>query len=165
MLRSIVMSKPSDHLSTPQAKEFLKQIVNMRQFISQGRKLLPPHAVFKPDYDLHDRRLNEIERLFRAGGEQNLAQIPDLQETFMLDLNADTATVMSEAQERLVRFTDQLAQKFEEKKYELPSEVRDGLEDLLQPYHDGIRDQMLDTLPIETRRDIEAAKRAGEDQD
>lgn len=159
------MSKPSDHLSTPQAKAFLKQIVNMRQFISQGRKLLPPHAVFKPDYDLHDRRLNEIERLFRAGGEQNLAQIPDLQETFMLDLNADTATVMSEAQERLVRFTDKLAQKFEEKKYELPSETRDGLEDLLQPYQDGIREKMLGTLPIETRRDIEAAKRAGEEQD
>ena len=159
------MSKPSDHLSTPQAKEFLKQIVHMRQFISQGRKLLPPHAVFRPDYDLHDRRLNEIERLFRAGGEENLAQIPDLQETFMLDLNADTATLVSEAQERLVRFTDQLAQKFEEKKYELPSETRDGLEDLLQPYQDGIRDQMLDTLPIETRRDIEAAKRANEDQD
>ena len=158
------MSKPSDHLSTPQAKAFLKQIVNMRQFISQGRKLLPPHAIFRPDYDLHDRRLNEIQRLFRAGGEQNLAQIPDLHETFMLDLNADTATLMSEAQARLVRFTDQLAQKFEEKKYELPSEARDGLEDLLQPYHEGIRDQMLDTLPIETRRDIEAAKRASEDQ-
>jgi len=164
-LHSIVMSKPSDHLSTPQAKHFLNQITHMRGVLRQGRKLLPPHAVFKPDYDLHERRLDEIERLFRAGGEQNLAQIPDLNETFLLDMNADIAAVTSEAQERLVRFTDQLAQKFEEKKYELPSETRDGLEDLLQPYHDGIRDQMLDTLPIETRRDIEAAKRASEDQD
>jgi hypothetical protein len=77
--------------------------------------------------------------------------------------NADIAATVSETQARVVCFTDKVAQKLEEKKFELPSEVRDEMEDVLQPYHDLHRDKMLGELPIETRRDIEEAKRRLED--
>lgn len=61
----------------------------------------------------------------------------------MLGMEADIAASLSETQERVVRFADVLAQKVEDKKFELPSEVRDDLEDLLQPYHDHHREKML----------------------
>lgn len=131
----------------------------MRAVLRQGRELLPSHAVFKPNWDLHEQRLGEMERLLREDDVRNEERIDALREDFLLDMNADMAATLSETSERLVRFTDQVAQKFEEKKFELPSEVRDDLEDTLQPYHDIHRDKMLGELPIETRRDIEAAKR------
>ena len=42
---------------------------------------------------------------------------------------------------------------------ELPPETRDSIEEMLLPYQDGIRDKMLDALPIETRRKLEEEKR------
>lgn len=138
---------------------FLQQCANMRAVLRQGRGLLPAHAEFKPNWDLHEQRLDEIERLFREGKPENAAKIQALNEVFLLDMNADIAASIGETQERVVRLTDQVAQKLEDKKFEIPSEVRDDMEDLLQPYHDGLRDKTLGELPIETRRDVEDAKR------
>ncbi|MDZ4401116.1 hypothetical protein [Prosthecobacter sp.] len=153
------MSDSSDFLSQPAARQFLQKCAHMRGVLQRGRGLIPAHAEFKPNFDLHEQRLDEIERLFREAKPENAARIQALNEEFLLDMNADIATVVGETQERMVRFTDNLAKKFEEKKFELPAEVRDGLEDILQPYHDGLRDKMLGELPIETRRELEEAKR------
>jgi len=131
----------------------------MRGVLRQGRELLPPHAEFKPNFDLHEQRLDEIERLFCEGKPENRARILALHADFLLDMEADIAASLGESQERVVRFTDVMAQKIEDQKFELPAEVRDSLEDLLQPYHDHYREKMLGEMPIETRRDIEAAKR------
>jgi hypothetical protein len=158
------MSDSSDFLSQPAAQQFLQKCAGMRAVLRQGRVMLPPHAEFKPNFDLHEQRLDEIERLFREGKPENAAKIEALNEVFLLDMNADIAATVSETQERLVRFTDKVVQKLEEKKFELPSEVRDGMEDVLQPYHDLYRDKMLGELPIETRRDIEEARRRLEEE-
>ena len=159
------MSDSSDFLSQPATQRFLQQCAHMRGVLRQGRTLIPPHAEFKPNFDLHEQRLDEIERLYREGRSENAVRIQALNEEFLLDMNADIAATLSETQERMVRFTDQVAQKLEDKKFELPSAVRDDLEDLLQPYHDGLRDKMLGELPIETRRDVEAAKRRLEEDE
>jgi hypothetical protein len=153
------MSDSSDFLSQPAARHFLQQCAHMRGVLRQGRTLIPPHAAFKPNFDLHEQRLDEIERLYREGRPEHAARIQALNEEFLLDMNADIAATLGETQERMLRFTDQVAHKLEEKKFELPAEIRDDLEDLLQPYHDGIRDKMLGELPIAERRAIEAAKR------
>lgn len=157
------MSDASSSSPAPSAQRFLQQCANMRAVLRRGREMIPAHAEFQPDFALHERRLDEIERLFREGKAENAAKIQALNEVFLLDMNADIAATVGETQERVVRFTDEVAQKLEEKKFELPSEVRDDLEDTLQPYHDGLRDKMLGELPIETRRDIEEAKRRLED--
>ena len=47
--------------------------------------------------------------------------------------------------------------------HRLLSETRDGLDEILEPYKDGIRDKMLDMLPIETRRQLEEEKRKREE--
>jgi hypothetical protein len=74
------------------------------------------------------------------------------------------AACMAGCQERLVRFTDELAHKLHEQRYELPAEQRDEMEDLLQPYQDGIREKMLSEMPIETRRQLEEEQRRREEE-
>lgn len=131
----------------------------MRAVLRQGRTLIPPHAKFRPDFDLHERRLDEIERLFREDAVGNTARIGELHEEFLLDMQADMAASMSETHERIIRFTDEVAQKVEDKKFELPAETRDQLDDFLQPYQDEHRERMLGELPIETRRKLEEEQR------
>ncbi|MBE7495980.1 MAG: hypothetical protein HS117_13635 [Verrucomicrobiaceae bacterium] len=159
------MNTPASSTPVPPDHPFLLQCANMRAVLRQGRALLPPHAQFKPDFDLHERRLDEIERLFRQNPRENAPLIQQLNEDFMLDYRADMAATMSETQKRLLGFVDRIASIFGKKKFELPSAIRDDLEDQLQPYHDGIRDKMLGEIPIADRRDIEAAKRRLDDEE
>jgi hypothetical protein len=121
-----------------------------------------------PTGTCHEQRLDEhrAPRIAKAGRPDTPCAFRQLHEDFHArHTNADIAATLSETQERMVRYTDQVAQKLEDKKFELPSAVRDDLEDLLQPYHDGLRDKMLGELPIETRRDVEAAKRRLEEDE
>ncbi|MEQ1747883.1 MAG: hypothetical protein ABL974_00565 [Prosthecobacter sp.] len=153
------MSTAPDSSSQPPRQTFLQHLAQLRQMVATGRSLLPAHAEFKPDWDQHLERIGNLERLFQQSKNTLTPLIQQLHEDFMLHYQADMATTMSETKARFVRFTDMVAQKFEEKKFELPSEARDSLEDLLQPYHDIHRDKMLSELPLEERRAIEAAKR------
>ena len=54
---------------------------------------------------------------------------------------------------------DPLTKASPQKKFKLPSDVRDGLDDLLQPYHDQLREKMLSEMPLEEREAIEEEKR------
>jgi len=138
---------PTDH-------PFFQSLVNMRQ----GQEL-SAHLEQPPNWPLHFQRLEEIERLFRLGTQESLQEMAALNEDFMLDMNADIGLSLAEATGRLIATTDEIAHAAEEKKFELPSEVRDDLDDLLQPYHDHLRDKMLSEIPLEDRRKIEEAKR------
>mgnify|MGYP007104990993 FL=1 len=158
------MSDKPDYLSTPAASQFLQALGQMRQTVQTGRRLLPAHAVFKPDWNRYLQRLDNIERLFRLGP-QNATLVQQLHEDFLLDYQADMATTLGETKGRMVRFTDELAKKFEEKKFELSSDARDDIEDLLQPYQDAHREQFLSELPIEERCAIEEAKRRLDEED
>lgn len=153
------MSTPSGS-SSPQIPEGYFQILEkLREMVRTGRSLLPAHAEFKPDWDHHLQRLDNIERLVRKGGADNLRLADQLYQDFMLEYQADMATTMSETAARMVRFNDMIAKKIEEKKFELPAETRDELEDIIQPYHDGMRDKLLEHIPLEERRIIEEDKR------
>lgn len=159
------MSTPPDSSAPLGPQAYLQQLESMRENIRNDRRMLPPHAEFKPDWDRHLQRLDNIERLVRQAKPANTPLIQQLHEDFMLQYQADMATTISETSARFIRFNDMLAKKLEEKKFELPSEVRDNLEDLLQPYHDTFREKMLGELPLEERRAIEAEKRRLEEDD
>lgn len=147
---------PADH-------PFFKNIENMRQILRQGQDL-SGHLEQPPNWPLHFQRLEEIERLFRLGTRESLQQMADLNQDFLLDMNADMAQSVAESTGRLIATTDQIAHAAEEKKFELSSEVRDDLDDLLEPYHDGLRDKLLSEIPLEERRKIEEAKRGLNDE-
>lgn len=153
------MSTAPDSSSQPPMQNFPQHLAQLRKMVTTGRSLLPAHAEFKPDWDRHLERIDNLERLFQQSKHTLTPLIQQLHEDFILDYQADMATTLSETKARFIRFTDKVAQKLEEKKYELPSEAHDSLEDLLQPYHDGFREKMLSELPLEERRAIEAAKR------
>ena len=159
------MSTPPDSTSPLGPQAYLQQLETMRQCIRNDRRMLPPHAEFKPDWDHHLQRLDNIERLVRQGKPGNTALIQQLHEDFLLHYQADMATAISETSARFIRFNDKLAKKLEEKKFELPAETRDELEDLLQPYQDTFREKMLSELPIEERRAIEAEQRRLDEED
>jgi hypothetical protein len=134
-------------------------VAQTRSVIAQGRALMPPHLIHRPDYDGHERRLDEIERLVRRKTPEDMGEALELREEFELEFQVDMAAVEAEMSERLVSFTDKLARRVEEKKFELSEETRAGLDLILLPYQDGMREQMLDVLPIETRRRLEEEKR------
>ena len=146
---------PNDH-------PFFQSIQNMRQVLLKGQEL-GAHLKQPPNWALHFQRLEEIERLFRLGTPESLQEMAALNEDFMLDMNADIAMSLTEATGRLVTTTDMIAHAAEEKKFELPSEVRDDLDDLLEPYNDHLREKMLSQIPLEERRKIEEAKRRLDD--
>ena len=144
--------------SPPADDPFFQKIKNMREVLCQGQTL-SAHLNQPPNWALHHARLNEIERLFRLATPESLQQMAALNEDFLLDMQADIAQTVAETSSRLIRTTDKIARAAEEKKFELPSKTRDDLDDLLQPYHDGIRDQVLSQLPLEERLNIEEERR------
>ena len=147
----------------PADDPFFEKIKNMREVLCQGEKL-SAHLEQPPNWPLHHERLDKIERLFRLGTPGSLHQMAALNEEFLLDMNADMAQSVAEATGCIIRTTDKIARAAEEKKFDLPSEVRDDLENLLQPYQDGIREQMLSQIPIEERRQIEEDQRRLDNQ-
>ncbi|MBL9131396.1 MAG: hypothetical protein JNG86_09370 [Verrucomicrobiaceae bacterium] len=154
-----------DSGSTPPGQTFPQYIAQWRQIVATSRELLPPHSTFKPDWNRHLQRLDDLESLFQQSHGKVTPLLKQLHEDFILDYEADMALTVSETKASIVRFTDEIARRFEEKKFELPSEVRDDLEDVLQPYHDHFREQMLGELPIEERRAIEEDKRRLDEED
>lgn len=148
----------------PHVLKFLHELDQMRETLRGMQARVPPHQKTVPDFKLHFSRLDEMERITRFGGPADAERFRELNEDFMLDYQADIAATIAETSERLVRFTDQLAQKVEEKKFELPPETRDAMEELLEPYKDQFRAEMLDSMPIETRRQLEEEKRRLEEE-
>jgi hypothetical protein len=141
-------------------REALAGTARMREVIRQGRALPPLPEGENPDWDLHERRLAELERIIRTGtGPADVARFDELEQEFHLDFDADVARAMALVQEEMVRFVDDFAVRVEEKKFELPGDDRDELEEMLAPYHDHFREKMLGELPIEKRRELEEARR------
>lgn len=144
-------------LPDPSHFRLLQQTGNLRQHL-RNLQALGAHLQQQPDWPLHFARLDEIERLIRSGTREDLERMVALQEDFLLAVNADIGLATAEATGRLVGAVDEVARRVEEKKFELPSEVRDDMEELLQPYHDGLREQMLGEIPIEERRKLEGTE-------
>ncbi len=103
--------------SAPQS--FLQQCAHLRQVLVRGRAMFPADAEFKPNFDLHELRLDEIERLFRTGNPDNAVRIQQLNSDFLTDFNADIAATLGETQEGMARFKEQVTQKLAEKENEL----------------------------------------------
>ncbi|MEQ1862428.1 MAG: hypothetical protein ABMA13_21120 [Chthoniobacteraceae bacterium] len=135
----------------------------MRKAIQKGRQLTPPSTGITFDCDEQDRRLDEMERLLKKNDPADDELLAQLNEDFMLYCNAEYARVMGPLEESIVRFTDMVAQRAEEKKFEMTPEQREGIEEMLMPYQDGIREEMLDRMPIEKRREIEEEQRRREE--
>lgn len=144
---------------SPRGRDILAKCATMRARNVDARKNLPPPEEGGPDFDSYDRRLGEIEQRLLLGTPEGEQQAAELHESLWLDMEADSAAMMSMLQERLVRFSDMVAVRMEEKKFEMSTEARDGLEEVLEPYKDKFREEMLKSLPIETRRQLEAEKK------
>lgn len=151
-------SEPSSG-GLPSKSALLAELAQMRQYLEGLRKHIPATEQHLVSWDLHFGRLRKIEKLLRTGSPRHDMKIADLHDEFMLEMQAEVANVNAIVSARMVRFNDMLVRKLEEKRFELPSETRDGLEDLLQPYQEQFREKMLSFLPIETRRQIEEEDR------
>lgn len=144
-------------------KQLLTGVEPLRQSIYEGRKI-GAHLEHPPRWALHLQRLRELEELLRRRRVEDWPRIEDLHTTFLLDHQADMAAATAEVSARLVGFMDEIVQRKEDRKYTMPSEERDQIEDLMQPYLDKYREQMLSELPIEVRRRLEEEKRRLEEK-
>lgn len=140
-------------------RDALASTAKMRESIRLGRALPELPDGDKMDFDLHERRLDEIEALIRGGRREDVPRLAELQEVFMLDMQADQARLMAGVNERMVRFMDEAAHRREKMKFELSSEQSEDLDEIIEPYKDRFREEMLGSLPIEKRRELEEEKR------
>lgn len=140
-------------------REMLDFIEKFKQIVRTGRgwELQPGDPV--PNWNAHEQQLAEMERLIRSGTRADILRFADLQSDFLLAFNADAAAVMAKVQARMVRFFDDFSARVEEKKFEIGSDEREQLDEIIGPYQDGIREQMLGELPIDERRVIEEEAR------
>lgn len=137
-----------------------------RKSIQAGRALPPRLDVDSPDWNLHERRLGELEEIIRTGvGPEAAESYEELEETFRLEFQAEMARVRSAVEASMVRNLDHIAAKVAEKRFELSSEARDRLDETLVPYQDHFREEMLGRQPIETRRQLEREAKAFGEED
>ena len=94
-----------------------------------------------------------------VGRRKDVERLSELNQQFMLDYQADIAAMLARINSRMVRFVDDFSHRVEEKKFEQSSAEREELDEILGPYHDGIREKMLGELPIDERRAIEEEER------
>src|SRR5438132_1595739 len=143
------MDRPADDAPSPpneDAREAARRaalagLANMRAMIAQGRTLPPRTDVENPDWDRHARRVEEMEAIVRTGtGPEDVARFEALEQDFEIEFGADMARLRAAVGERLVRSFDQIAARVEEKKFELPGEARDALDEVLHPYQDRLRE-------------------------
>ena len=131
----------------------------MRAAILKGKALPTQPGDPVPNWDMHLNRLDEIETIARTGRREDVERLSELNQQFMLDYQADIAAMLARINSRMVRFVDDFSHRVEEKKFEQSSAEREELDEILGPYHDGIREKMLGELPIDERRAIEEEKR------
>ena len=149
-----------DPLMTPEVARVFETMAKMRASIADARIHMPPIDGRGLDFDGYERRIGEIEQLVHRGGPRERRLALELHENLQLDIEADTAAMLAGCYERLVGFTDEVARRAHEKRFELTETRRDGLDSILLPNQDGIRDQMLAALPIETRNRLESEREA-----
>ena len=147
-----IQPQPEQPPLRPAQFDLLNLCARMRESINRSRALPARTDGATIDFARHERRLDEIERLIRLGRREDADQVIELRDKFLLDFQADMAAITAGVYESLVRFTDVVAQRVEEKKLELASEQLDDIEETLMPYKHGMREQMLGVLPIEKRR-------------
>jgi hypothetical protein len=150
---------PGPSTRTQQQSHWLAVISNTREVIARGQALFPGPAEEAPRWSLHLERLDAMEALLRAGSTGDDARFQELREEFFLDFQADQAAAVANTSARLVRSVDKIVQHVEDKKFEVDSDSREAMEDLLEPYTEHVRDEMLDILPIAERHRIEEEKR------
>ena len=137
----------------------LASFAAFREQIRKGKELQAQPGDPVPNWDLHIQRLDELEQIMRAGRREDVPRLGELYQQFTLDYQADLAAMMACVNARMVRFFDDFSQRVEEKKFEQSSEERGQLDEILEPYQDRFREQMLGALPIVERRAIEEEDR------
>ena len=115
-----------------------EQMAALKEMLAEGRELFPPHWDISPQWDLHESRRDEIERLMRLGLPEDRERIETLRADFLLHLNAEMASSMAEPIKRLARFMDQVLDRQPENKFVIPLDAFDCAEDLLLPYEGGL---------------------------
>lgn len=155
-------AEDDEPLTPQQIRKVMKQMLAgcapMRRQLYEGRKLCG-HLQNPPNFDLHLKRLREIETLLQRRRIEDWPRIKDLEITFRLDHEADIAASRAEVAARLIQSSDWLLQRAEERKFAMTPEQRDGFEELMMPYVDKHRENILGELPIAVRRELEANKR------
>lgn len=149
-----------DPRMTPEVVRVFEAMAKMRATIAHARIHMPALGRRSLDLDGYERRIGEIEQLVYRGGPRERRLALEMHEDLHLDMEADTAALLATCYEGLVSVTDEVARRAHEKRYELSEAQREDLDSILLPYQDGIRDQMLDTLPIETRQRLEDEREA-----
>ena len=123
---------------SPRAACFLAQIAAVRELLAEGREVFPQHWDVSPRWDLHESRLDEIERLARSGIPGDFERIDALHADFLQSMNADLAASMAGPIKRLARLMDQVVDRQPESKFVIPLEALDCGEDLLTPHELGL---------------------------
>jgi hypothetical protein len=135
------------------------QIVTIRADFERLAATPMPPTLTAPDWPRLRAALDEIQSLLETGQLDPLMEAVDRFEDFVLYYKGETAAARASIEGVTVRVVDEVAHRFEQVRFELPSESRDEIEDVLQPYHDGMRERLLGNLPIEERRAIEEEDR------
>lgn len=138
---------------TEAIRKLLANNANFREVMKDGLARFPMHNAFMADLMV---QLDGIDACLNRG---ELKKAIDLLQSFNLDMNARTQEVITGISGRMVEFIDKLEVRAEEKKWEMPQEARDDLDEMLTPYREQIREQMLGTMPIEQRRELEEKAR------
>ena len=115
-----------------------EQLAALRAMLAEGREFFPPHRDVSPEWELHESRLDEIERLMRLGLPEDWERIETLRADFVAHMKADMAGSMAEPIKRLARFMDPVLDRRPENKFVIPLAAFDCEEDLLLPYEGGL---------------------------
>lgn len=125
---------------------------HLRSVLVRSLAMLPPVEGGHPVFESYLARLDAIERLTGLGTGEDLMEAFELREDLILDIDADEATVMAQASEHMVRVVDRLAHRAES-----DWATHEKVAPLLARYEEtNLRERLQDTLPIETRRKLEA---------
>jgi hypothetical protein len=135
------------------------RIVSIREDLEQLAATAAPPGVSLPDWPRLRAALDEIQALLKTEELDALVEAVDRFENFVLYYKGETAATRASLEGAAVRVIDEVVHRFEQLRFELPSEARNEIEDLLQPYYDGMRERLLENLPIDDRRAIEEADR------
>jgi hypothetical protein len=125
----------------------------LRAVMKDGLVRFPEHNGFMADL------LVQLDEIDACLDRREFEKAHEKMETLMLDMNARTQDAISGVSARMVEFIDKVEVRAEERKWEMPQEARDDLEEMLAPCRERFREEMLGSMPIEQRRALEEKAR------
>lgn len=143
----------------------LATVLRERAALRAGLEHPLPEGVARRPVDAKEQLLGEMERLLHGGDPADDDRIFELAEELLLHKRSEAAEAMGDLQVQTVRMLDDLAARWDEVKFELSAEQRAKIEEFLDPYREGMREEMLSELPIEERRALEEEQRQREGRD